>query len=537
MPGQARTVAAPARFPLVTAPGFRSTTLALADPTVRSPVSDSAMLNCYAELDPQDKQYWVEKRPGVATLASVAGAAAGGVGVTYGENNALQIIPFPLAIFGTNLYYYSAGALVPVSQTGTGAGIIAGRAAQFLNVPFDATANYNVVWAANGALWAIVDISLARISYENMTSLASGTGGVPWTAALCDGCAYLDSTLYVMDQLGNIWGSNVGNIGTWVGTTVLQAGGRADTPVCLAQQLEYIIAFKSTSLRCFYDAGAAAQTSGVGSNLAWVEGADSYYGCANAGSVQLIDNTLLWLTNNDKGTPQIARMDALQVKVVSTPPIERLLQHIKMGLFSAKPNDVGNVVYSFGMKRGGHRFYGLTIPPAASSAGPFTVVYDLDQELWSIWTSPGQSYWSVVCTSAHADQDVPGSENPGVFAQDVSSGTFYVSDIDQVYPTDSGTYATVDLYSPNADFGTRRRKQCQQAFWVSDQVSGSSMQIRKSDDDYRSWSPFRTVRLDVKQPRITRWGTFRRRAINIRHAAATPFRIKAGEAQLDLGVD
>jgi hypothetical protein len=123
------------------------------------------------------------------------------------------------------------------------------------------------------------------------------------------------------------------------------------------------------------------------------------------------------------------------------------------------------------------------------------------------------------------------------YAQDINSGAFYSLEIDQLYPTDSGVFCTVDLYSPNADFGTRRRKQCQQAFWVADQVSGSSMQIRKSDDDYRSWSPFRTIRLDVKQPRITRWGTFRRRAINIRHAAATPFRIKAGEAQLDLGVD
>lgn len=526
LPGQAGSVAMPKRFPLVTAPGFRSTTLALSDPTVRSPVSDAAMINCYAELDPQDKQYWVEKRPGLATLTSVTAASAGGIGIGYNDG-----IPIPAVIFGTSLYYYSSsGSLVSVPYGGSDRPLVAGRAASFLGWPASPSLT-DLLWAVNGSLWIL---QMPPASYVNIADVASS---VPWSVPLCDGVVYLDTVTYVMDQAGNIWGSNAGSYSTWLATTVLEAGGRGDTPVALAQQLQYVIAFKSTSLRCFYDAGAAAQTSGVGSNLAWVEGADSYYGLANASSLQLIDDTLLWLTDNDKATPQIARMDGLQVRVVSTPQIERLLQQIKMSAFSAVPNATSNVVYSAGIKRGGHRFYVLTVPPAASSAQPFTIVYDMDQQLWSVWMSTGLSYWSAVCASAHADQSVSGSENPGVFMQDMTSGAFYVCDIDQVYPTDSGSFCTVDLYSPNADFGTRRRKQCQQAFWVADQTSGGVIQIRKSDDDYRSWSPFRRVRLDVEQPRITRWGTFRRRAINIRHQAATPFRIKAGEAQLDLGVD
>lgn len=533
LPGQAGSVAMPKRFPLVTAPGFRSTTLALADPTVRSAVSDAAMINCYAELDPQDKQYWVEKRPGLATLASVAAAAGGGVGVGFDDVHSI-----PFAIFGTDLYFWYAGALTKILYAPNPLPLVAGRPATFLSLPQYSPGQANVIWSVNGWMWeATVNIGTSSWNYNNFNNFVN-SGSPPWgSTLLCDGCAYLDGVIYVMDRTGAIWGSDLNSVSSWTATTVIQAGGRNDIPVALAQQLQYIIAFKSTSLRCFYDAGAAAQTSGVGSNLAWVEGADSYYGLANAGSLQLIDDTLLWLTNNDKGTPQIARMDGLQVRIVSTPPIERLLQNIKMGAFSAAPNATSNVVYSAGIKRGGHRFYVLTVPPAASSAQPFTIVYDMDQQLWSVWMSTGLSYWSAVCASAHADQDGLGSENPGVFTQDMTSGAFYVCDIDQVYPTDSGNFCTVDLYSPNADFGTRRRKQCQQAFWVADQTSGGVIQIRKSDDDYRSWSPFRRVRLDVKQPRITRWGTFRRRAINIRHQAATPFRIKAGEAQIDLGVD
>jgi hypothetical protein len=519
---QAPTVRVPKRFPLVARPGFRSTTIALTDPTVRSPVSDAALFNCYAELDPEDNQYWVEKRLGTSTLATASGNA-GGIGVGY-----TSAASYPFVIIGSTLYIWQGGVLTPVPYGGSRP-LVTGRLAKFVNLPFNNVAASFMAWAVNGSLW-IIQIPFV---YLNVADQAS----IPWTVPLCDGCVYLDGVLYVMDQSGNIWGSASNNVSSWPATTVIQAGGRYDIPVALAQQLEYIIAFKSTSLRCFYNAGAAAQTSGVGSNLAWVEGADANFGCANAGSIQLIDQTIVWVTSNDSNTPQIARMDGLQVKIISTPPVERLLQTIKMGKFSAAPSANTNILYSNSIKRGGHRFYTLTVPSSAANKTPFTLAYDLDQELWYLWSSPGLTYWSVVGASAHADLDTGGSgTTPGLYAQDATSGAFYVIDTDQVYSTDSGAPCQVDIYTPGADMGTRRKKQLNAMYWVNDQVSGSYMQVRKSDDDYRSWSPFRNVSLNVVQPSLTRCGSFRRRALNIRHSAATPFRIKASDLQLDLGV-
>jgi hypothetical protein len=475
------------------------------------------MINAYAEQDPEDGQYWVEKRLGNQTLATSVGLA-GGVGVS--------ISGFGLAIFGLNIYTYVTGTgltALPYAGT-TGTPYVPGRPTSFiqLSAPGESPSS---VWAANGGMWLT-----SPTNYKSIQDLTATTGGVPWTVPLADGCAFLDETLYAMDQDGNIWGSNVGDTTTWVATTLIKAGGRQDEPVCLAQQLEYIIALKTTSLRCFYDAGTAANTSGVGSNLAWVEGADANYGCANAGSVQLIDQSLLWLTCNDKSTPQIARMDGLQVSVVSTPAVERLLQQLPMSGFYALPNDTRNVVYSSGIKRGGHRFYVLTSLKVKAGGFPFTLAYDLDQQMWYLWMSPGLSYWSVTGASAQGDDTTP-----GVFAQDISSGAFYALDIDQVFPTDSGVPAQVDIYTPSWDAGTKRRKQLNVMYFASDQVSGSKMLVRKSDDDYRSWSPFRAVSLSTKRPNLTRCGSFTKRALNIRHAAPTPFRIKASDLQLDIG--
>lgn len=529
-PQQAQSVAIPKRFPLATRPGFRSTTLQLNDPAVRSPVSDAVLLNAYAELDPEDRQYWVQKRPGNITLATQPGAA-GGVGTVFVPG----FSAFPVTIFGSNLYVWTGSALSIVPYTGThSAPLIPGRLANFVQIPPNNTIGVgHAVWAANGGLWAVFlnpGHSPAPI-YDYVNSSDFITGGQPWASTpLCDGSAYLDEVLYVMDQTGAIWGSNINDLTTWVATTVIQAGGRSDFPVCLAQQMEYIIALKSTSFRCFYDAGSAANTSGVGSNLAWVEGADGNYGCANAGSVQLIDQTLVWVSNNLQSTPQVVRMDGLQVQVISTPIIERLLQQMPMGTFSALPNVTTNILYSSGLKRGGHRFYVITATVVKPGKVPFTLVYDLDQELWYIWYSNGRSYWSVCAAAADSDDTAA-----GVFAQDISSGSFYRLDIDQVYPSDSGTPAQVDIYTPSSDLGVRRRKMLNAMYFINDQVNGSSMQIRKSDDDYRSWSPMRTVSLSTPQPMLSRCGTFRKRALNIRHNARTPFRIKAADLQFDVG--
>lgn len=513
----------PKRFPLAARPGFRSTTLALADPTVRSPVSDAALINAYAELDPEDNQYWVEKRLGTETLATVSGTA-GGVGVAAAG--------FGLAIFGPNLWLYVAGTLTNVPYGGsTGHTLITGRAAQFLDLNPPGVGPSSV-WCVNGGMWQTIaghghGSSAGYIAVQDATV---SHGGVPWTVPLCDGCVILDGVVYVMDQTGNIWGSNNNDFSTWLATTVILAGGRDDIPVALVQQLEYVVALKKSSFRCFYDAGAAAQTLGVGSNLAWVEGADGNFGCANAGSVQLIDQSLLWLSNNDKNTPQIVRMDGLQVQVVSTPIIERLLQQLPMATFSSQPSLTTNIVYSSGIKRGGHRLYVLTALQVVAGATPFTLVYDLDQQLWYSWMSTGFPYWSVTSASAHGDDNAQ-----GVFAQDINSGLFYATDIDQVYPTDSGIPCQVDIYTPSSDVGTKRRKTLTAMYFQNDQVSGSVMYVRKTDNDYRSWSPFRRVSLSIDRPNLTRCGTFTKRALNLRHHAATPFRIKAADLQMDIG--
>jgi len=71
--------------------------------------------------------------------------------------------------------------------------------------------------------------------------------------------------------------------------------------------------------------------------------------------------------------------------------------------------------------------------------------------------------------------------------------------------------------------------------FVGDQEVGSVLHVRCSDDDYKTWSNFRSVKLSDKHPRLINCGTFVRRAYHLRHWSDTPLRLQAVDVQYDLG--
>jgi hypothetical protein len=96
---------------------------------------------------------------------------------------------------------------------------------------------------------------------------------------------------------------------------------------------------------------------------------------------------------------------------------------------------------------------------------------------------------------------------------------------------------TVDLYTPNFDGGVRRKKQLNFMEFVGDQTPGSTLQVRVNDLDYKAdaWTGFRSVDLSVERAFLESCGSFRRRAVHIRHQCDTRMRLQAIELQLDLG--
>lgn len=262
---------------------------------------------------------------------------------------------------------------------------------------------------------------------------------------------------------------------------------------------------KEWTIEYFFDAG-----NSVGSTLGSVQGMKVNYGCASADSVQRINDVLVFVCTSQGAMPQVCMLNQGQLTIVSTEAIDRLLA---VADFS--------IVYSWQLAINGHSFYALTFKNSN-----ITLVYDIAQDLWHQWTDENGNYLPIVASTYD-------SQKRHILQHENSGELLYIN---STYYSDNGVAITVDIYTPNWDAGTYNKKQLKRLSIVADQQPGSQLQIRYSNNDYQTWSTFRTFDLSQQQPMLTDWGTFRKRAFHLRHTANTPFRIRAIEASFDIGL-
>lgn len=441
-----------------------------------SPDKDSRMVNCYAEKSQMDGEYWIFKRAGLLKSSQPSGGAAAGNGMF----NWLGDI---YAVFGAVLY-----------KNGSSVGSV------------DGTASYEF----SSCLGAVPKLQLGNgvkaYNYDTATGLVEITDG-DFPIPFVKGWAYLDGTVYVGTPDAEIHGSDINDPVNWDPLNFLTAQIEPDRGVALAKQLVYVVIFKQWSTEIFYDAANA-----TGSPLGPVQGAKVNFGCVAADSVQSIDGILIWVCTNQSASTQVIKMEGLKAEIISTDPVERLLDNVDF-----------TTVYSLQFKNIGHRFYIFT-----SVVSNLTLVYDLDEKLWHQWTDSNGDYFpfsSVTYDSTTLRHQF----------QHESDGWIYLAN--ESYYTDNGDPITADIYTPNFDGGTYRRKQLNVMKFVADQASGSVLQVRHNDSDYGvdQWTNFRSVDLSRKTPMLANEGTFIRRAYNFRHQSATQFRMKAVELQVDIG--
>ncbi len=435
---------------------------------------DTKLVNCYLEKM-QNGDIWIYKRPGLAHSSQPPAGAATGRGIF----NWLGDI---YSVFGNKLYKNGAAISGTVDTT-------------------------NGVYRFDQCLGATPKMQLGNgvkaYNYDGSNGLVA-ISDVNFPAAFVKGWAYLDGTTYIMTSAAAIQGSNINDPTTWNALNTITAQIDPDSGMALSKQLNYTIALKTWTTEVFYDAANA-----TGSPLGTYPGARVNWGCAAADSVQNIEGALLWLATSRSSALTVVLMDQLKAIRVSTPPVERLLNGLDL-----------TTIYSWQYTCEGHRFYILT-----SVVSNLTLAYDLDEMAWYQWTDSNGNYVPIVASTFSATQIH--------YVQHESDG--YIYTISPTQYTDQNATITVDVVTPNFDGGTRRRKLMNYMGFVADQVTGSTLQIRSSDDDYQTWSNFRTVDLGTDRPFLTECGTFTRRAHHLRHACPTAFRLQAVDLQLDIG--
>jgi hypothetical protein len=508
---QARTMSQPKTWPLVNMLDTRNSTV---------PITQGARLvNAYAEFDESINEYYVYQRFGLGALAF--GAPAHPVGYGCYTDAATGDLFFVVSDGSTvaDLYVVNPGSNVPS-----------------LIMAVDPTGPYFFGTIASGVIakQAIV-LGNGKAAYAVTSGINIGEQitNANFPSIFVRGWAFLDGTTYVMDPLGNIYGSNIGDPTTWTALNVIQASSNSDLGIALFKQLSYIIAFKQYTTQIFFDNANAPP----GSPLSPVPDAQIPLGCAAAWSVQTIDNTIIWLTSNDAASPQIVQMDNLTPNIVSTSSVERILQAAMwvggQALYSYNSEShqltatftPPSGISSWVIKHAGHRLYGLNLDSLN-----LTLVYDIDEELWYIWQGATGGIFPVT-SLAYQPQN---TTTLGVHYAQLNTGGIYPLDIAANIPNDIGVLFPVDIYTPNMDFGTRRGKALSAMYFNADKVP-AILTARYSDDDYNSWSNPREIDLNTNKPRLTDCGTFgQRRAYHFRKYANTSLRMRSIGLQMDI---
>lgn len=466
---QAETMVLPPRLPLVITTGNRG----------RSYTKDSRLVNCYIEVDKQG-ELWVRKRPGIAD-AMTLGAAATGRGLFNWEGDVY-------AILAGTLYRNGVSVATGLEQTG-------------------GTYRFSSIKGATPKL--VLGNGQKTYAYTVAGGLTSDlhTIDVDFPLVTVKGIVYLNGATYVMDTTGQIWGSainSVSNAGDWTALNFITAQAEPDQGVYLAKQLVYVIAMGQWSTEVFFDAGNPS-----GSPLGVVQGSQITFGCATAESVQDVDGQLFWISSSRTAAVQVSTMSQLNHQVISTDPIDRLLQN----------SDLTNVS-SAQLKIDGHSFYILNLRDTDT-----TLVYDIAEDEWHQWTDANSEYFKMMAYTYD-------SSHRHIFQHETNGKLYYAS---SAYKNDDTAPIVLDIYTPPFDASTRRRKMLSMLNFVGDQESGSLLYVRSSDDDYRTWCNFRTVDLSAVSPNLTDEGTFVKRAYHFRHKANTDFRMQAVEVQYDIG--
>jgi hypothetical protein len=509
-----------------------------------SPTVDARLINGYLEQG-EDKTLYAYRRPGVTVFQAGDGARGGRgcfnwkgdvyeifgnrfykngtfTGFTTTDNG--KLFSFSSALGATPKLFMHNGSF---GYNWDGANLVTLVAPSTITVTGNVTLGSSVVTSVspnttgltaqtgivgNGGVPAgsyIVSVDSSSQFTMNALATASLTG-VTFTCTtpgfptpLVPGVAYLDSTTYVMNSSARIYGSQINDTSTtgWDATNNLIAQIEPDGGVCLAKQLVYVVAFKEWSTEFFYDADQPA-----GSPLGTVQGNKISQGCRAAGSVAESEGALLWIATTRQGNVSVWMIDAARGTQISREPVERLLQDADF-----------TTTWAYAIHISGHRFYVVTVKNAN-----LTLVYDLTTQEWYRWTDPSGNYLPFVSATFGANQTI--------LLQHESNGGMY--QMSALQYTDAGAIIPWDLYTPNWDGGTRTKKVLMRMDFISDQTPGTILQVRRSDDDYHSWSNYRTVDLGKKRPHLRDCGTFRRRAYHFSNRTSTFLRIQAVELEV-----
>jgi len=412
---------------------------------------------------------------------------------------------------------------------------------------------------------------------------ATGTITAVGGKASTPGIVILDGYMFVQATTGEIYNSNLDDVLTWGATDFRTPEKEPSNAVAIAKSLNYLCAFKQWDTEFFY----VDTNRTTNSPLSTVDSAYLKLGCATADSIVEFDGGIVFMSrrDNNQRSREIHVLNGLTPKKISTSDVERIINEDDLA-----------TCYSLYLSTAGHQFYLLTLKTTgvtlaydfnsgiwyewsvltAQASKSVTALTSSDGVATATVTSHGYSDGDPVLIAGANQTDYNGTFNityvdANTFTYEVenspvtpATGTITSVGYDESYfnGVAYATYNNVDLVlgesdgiiyaldpsvyldntvpintmirTPLWDNGTQKRKSVNSLRLVGDRVASAAL-VRYSDDDYQSWSTYRSLDMTQQYAAIRRLGSTRRRAWEVKHTADTAFRVESAEIDFTQG--
>ena len=353
-----------------------------------------------------------------------------------------------------------------------------------------------------------------------ITSTGSGFSGTSLlsffpTGGLVPGVAFIDSYVVVGTPSGRLYTSNVGNPTIWSPLDYISAESEPDNLTGVVKHLNYVIGYGQWSTEFFYDAGNA-----IASPLSVASSYRVEIGCINGDSIVQFEQSVLWIGASKATGAGVYLLDGTAPIKVSTVYIDRILGNSNL-----------TEVKAYAFKFNGHMFYVLTLADLN-----VTIVFDVNEKMWYQWTMYAVGNATSGVNGIYAEQYFRPSFFAGnglqYFVLDDDNGSLYV--MSDLYYNDAGAPIYCRAVTDLVDNGTTKRKFYSRVEIIGDKVP-ATMNIRHTDDDYASWSSYRSVNLNKSRSQIYLGGSGRRRAWEFLCTDNTSLRLDAAEIDFTIG--
>lgn len=493
-------------------------------------------------------------------------------------------------VYSSNTWGTPISGVVSLTTGNTGSGGTPGTyALSFIGGGGSGAAGTYTI-GAQGTL-ANVSLTVNGTGYTSSPVVSLPSGGIlgasvtasmsAYPITTLPGLVYLNGAVYVLVSAGYIRGSNAGAYNMWDELNSIGVNTRNDNPVALWMHETYIVAFKDYSTEFFYDAGNPPPLS----PLLPVLQAFQDIGCANAYSIAQLDGLTFFMSQTKAQGLSMSVISGMQIQNISTPDVDRVLSQnytptatcyamttrlngLDVYILTLKQANLTLIyelqtkqwrVLTFGAAKSAVSVTSITQANGLANATTATAHGFADGDPVTIsgaspagysgltnilyinatqFSYPVASTLASPATGAITAQGYSYGYLPFVDTESVNGVDIWLGESDgqlwqslQSNVTDVGMPIDVNIVSENVSAEDNIRKRVPAIEFMGDKVAANAV-IRYTDDDYTTWSGYRTIQLNALRAQIVRCGSTYQRAFQFRYNG--PYAIRVRELKIEI---